>query len=209
VFKTKMSGKDFPSVKAEDKQIVLNILLHAADFSRHARFADCCMRWTVRYMEEAFRQGDEEVKHKLPISRFFDRSTSFIPKVQIGFIEGFVLPTYELIAQIAPEVEEEILPLLHAAKSKYHTVVAEAARRAGRVDMAEQHAEQAGRKSGAAGKNQKKGLAGKLQRSMSTRLTAAGGNKRGSVMTMLGMGAKSPRSGSKEPKVGQAGQAQP
>jgi len=107
-------------------------------------------------------------------------------------------------------VEEEILPLLHAAKSKYHTVVAEAARRAGRVDMAEQHAEQAGRKSGAAGKNQKKGLAGKLQRSMSTRLTAAGGNKRGSVMTMLGMGgSKSPRSGSKEPKVGQAGQAQP
>ena len=56
-----------------------------------------------------------------------------------------------------------------AAKSKYHTVVAEAARRAGRVDMAEQHAEQAGRKSGAAGKNQKKGLAGKLQRSLRTR----------------------------------------
>merc|ERR1711981_1411451 len=56
-FKTKMSAKDFPSAKAEDKQIVLNIILQGSEFSRHARTLPVCLRWAVRYMEEAFRQG--------------------------------------------------------------------------------------------------------------------------------------------------------
>jgi hypothetical protein len=115
-FKTKMSAKDFPSAKAEDKQIVLNIILHGSEFSRHARPLPVCLRWTVRYMEEAFRQGDEEVKQKLQVSRFFERGKASIPKVQSGFIEGFVQPTYDLMVQILPDMQDEIMPQLHANK---------------------------------------------------------------------------------------------
>ena len=43
-FKTKMSAKDFPSAKAEDKQIVLNIILQGSEFSRHARTLPVCLR---------------------------------------------------------------------------------------------------------------------------------------------------------------------
>merc|ERR1711939_665325 len=66
-----MSAKDFPSAKAEDKQIVLNIILHGSEFSRHARTLPVCLRWAVRYMEEAFRQGDEEIRQiaGIPILR--------------------------------------------------------------------------------------------------------------------------------------------
>jgi hypothetical protein len=115
-FKTKMTAKDFPSAKAEDKQIVLNIILHGSEFSRHARTLPVCLRWSVRYMEEAFRQGDEEMKQKLQVSRFFERSKASIAKVQSGFIEGFVQPTFDLMVQILPDMQEEIMPQLHANK---------------------------------------------------------------------------------------------
>merc|ERR1711937_1031404 len=67
-------------------------------------------------MEEAFRQDDEEVKGKLQVSRFFERGKASIPKVQSGFIEGFVQPTFDLMVQILPDMQEEIMPQLHANK---------------------------------------------------------------------------------------------
>jgi len=118
-FKTKMSAKDFPSAKAEDKQIVLNIILQGSEFSRHARTLPVCLRWAVRYMEEAFRQGDEEIRQKLQVSRFFERQKASISKVQSGFIEGFVQPTLELMVQILPDMQEQIMPQLHANKMYY------------------------------------------------------------------------------------------
>jgi hypothetical protein len=118
-FKTKMSAKDFPSAKAEDKQIVLNMILHCAEFSRHARTLPVCLRWAVRYMEEAFRQGDDEVNRKIQVSRFFERNRASIAKVQHGFIEGFVQPTYDLFSQIVPEINEHVIPNLQSNKQFY------------------------------------------------------------------------------------------
>merc|ERR1712078_599722 len=70
-------------------------------------------------MEEAFRQGDEEMKQKLQVSRFFERSKASIAKVQSSFIEGFVQPTFDLLVQILPDIQEEIMPQLQANKQFY------------------------------------------------------------------------------------------
>jgi len=159
------------------------------------------------------KQMDEEVKHKLPISRFFDRATSVIPKVQIGFIEGFVLPTFDLIAQIAPEVEEEALPLLNVTKGQYNSVLAEQARRAGRLEQAELLSQDGGKGKGKGRSKMNKSATASLRKSMSSRLLPAatqgtGTNRRASVMQMLGMGKKG-ASASKEAPKPAAGQAQP
>merc|ERR1719337_44307 len=88
-----MTAKDFPSAKAEDKQIVLNIILQGSEFSRHARTLPVCLRWAVRYMEEAFRQGDEEIRQKLQVSRFFERQKACETKIKPSPCRG-VLPAF-------------------------------------------------------------------------------------------------------------------
>merc|ERR1719253_1453313 len=85
-FKTKMSGRDFPAA-AEDKQVLLQVLLRAADMSNATRQLPTCLRWATRAMEEFLRQGDAEKRHKIPVTRFFDRSSPQTAGCQAGYIE--------------------------------------------------------------------------------------------------------------------------
>ncbi|KAI8835578.1 phosphodiesterase 4D [Chytriomyces cf. hyalinus JEL632] len=47
-------------------------------------------------MEEFFRQGDEELKRGVQVSMFMNRTTTDVPKCQIGFIDFIVLPLFEV-----------------------------------------------------------------------------------------------------------------
>lgn len=88
----------------EAQQSVLNMLLHSSDISNPAKPEKISGKWTKMVYEEFFLQGDMEKESGLPISMFCDRVTTNINKAMIGFINFVILPTFEIIVTLIPEV---------------------------------------------------------------------------------------------------------
>ncbi|ORY22265.1 HD-domain/PDEase-like protein [Rhizoclosmatium globosum] len=74
---------DFNS--AQDRQLALNISSNVETFRTRPK------DWKV------FQQGDEEKRSGYPVSMFMDRTTTFIPKCQVGFVDYIVIPLYEAL----------------------------------------------------------------------------------------------------------------
>mmetsp|Transcript_63043 Transcript_63043/g.153613 ORF Transcript_63043/g.153613 Transcript_63043/m.153613 type:complete len:221 (+) Transcript_63043:1095-1757(+) len=89
---------------------VLGYMLHLADISNPAKSSDLAAMWADRVLEEFFLQGDKEAELALPISPLCDRRTTSRSQSQIGFINFIVLPAYELLGQLIPQVESVVLP---------------------------------------------------------------------------------------------------
>jgi hypothetical protein len=117
-FKNKLSGKDFPAA-ADDKQILLNILLHAADLSHITRAQPVCLRWAARAMEEFLRQGDAEKRYKIPVQMFFDRTSTSVAKCQMSYLEVFGTSMFDTLALFMPEVETTCVAQMAINKAHY------------------------------------------------------------------------------------------
>ena len=112
------------SLRHEDKDKILELddadettlffyLLHAADISNPSKPSPLCVEWADRCLEEFFAQGDIEKARGLPVSPLCDRETTFRPQSQIGFIKFVILPTFKVLAEFLPQVDEQILPLIN------------------------------------------------------------------------------------------------
>ena len=55
--------------------------------------------------EEFWRQGDLEKKKNLPVSFLCDRDQINIPQSQKGFINGFIIPTFENLVSVFPSLK--------------------------------------------------------------------------------------------------------
>lgn len=103
-FKGKVAGGglDLES-KPEDRRLVLQLALKAADISHTSKSLETHRRWTESITEEFYSQGDEERARNLPPSPFMDRSTGNLPKSQVGFIGFLVMPLYETWCDVFEE----------------------------------------------------------------------------------------------------------
>jgi len=117
-FKTKLSGKDFPA-SADDKQILLNILLRAADLSHVTRATTTSLRWAARAMEEFLRQGDAEKRYKIPVQKFFDRTSTSVAKCQMSYLEVFGASMFDTLALFIPEVDTTCVAQMAVNKAHY------------------------------------------------------------------------------------------
>jgi hypothetical protein len=99
----KLLVEDGPN-QFEQQQNVLNLLIHTCDISHNSKPFDISYIWTYRLMDEFWRQGDTEQKMGLPISFLCDRKTTDVPKSQIGFIKGIIIPTFDLVIEIFPTI---------------------------------------------------------------------------------------------------------
>jgi hypothetical protein len=88
----------------EEEQEIINFLVHAADISHCTKKFEISYNWTNLVSEEFWRQGDEEKKLGLPISFLCDRNNTDIPKSQIGFIKGIIIPTFDLLVDFLPDL---------------------------------------------------------------------------------------------------------
>lgn len=86
------------------QQDVFNYTLHAADLSHNVKSFDITEKWTYLLMDEFWNQGDLEKMNNLPISFNCDRKTANVPKSQIGFLNGFIVPTFSLLTHLFPQV---------------------------------------------------------------------------------------------------------
>ncbi|KAJ3413736.1 High affinity cAMP-specific 3',5'-cyclic phosphodiesterase 7A [Chytridiales sp. JEL 0842] len=109
-FKNKLNGVGFNFDARQDRKLILNIAIKCADVNNPAKPLDSCKRWTELIMEEFFRQGDEEKRRGVPVSMFYNRETTDIPKCQIGFIDFIVHPLFEawsgfMLEDLKPQME--------------------------------------------------------------------------------------------------------
>ena len=84
-------------------------LHHPTDIGNAARETETYLKWVARTMEEFFRQGDLEREKNLPVSTFFDREATSIPKCQMGYMDVLVLPLFTVLGQLIPEVADVCL----------------------------------------------------------------------------------------------------
>lgn len=91
--------------KFDAKQEVLNYTLHAADISHNVKKFEITEKWTDLVMNEFWNQGDLEKENLLPVSFNCDRMTTNVPKGQVGFLNGFIIPTFVLLVHIFPNLE--------------------------------------------------------------------------------------------------------
>lgn len=89
--------------KFDAQQEILNYFLHAADLSHNVKSFEITEVWTNLVMNEFWDQGDKEKELGLPISFNCDRLTANVPKGQIGFLNGIIIPTFHLMASIYPD----------------------------------------------------------------------------------------------------------
>ena len=62
------------------------------------------MKWVELLSEEFWLQGDKEKSMGLTVSFLCDRKDTNVPLSQVNFIRGFILPTFEVLVSIFPNL---------------------------------------------------------------------------------------------------------
>jgi hypothetical protein len=88
----------------DDQQEILNFLIHTADLSHNSKDFKISHKWSYLLSEEFWRQGDLEKEKNLPVSFLCDRNTADVPKSQIGFIKGIIIPTFDILVDFLPSL---------------------------------------------------------------------------------------------------------
>merc|ERR1719217_1989170 len=90
----------------DNKKMVLNLLLHAADISNPCKPWRTCRAWALRVLEEFFAQGDQEKALGIPVQMLNDREKVNRPNSQIGFIEFIVSPLIAAEIKLFPQLAD-------------------------------------------------------------------------------------------------------
>ena len=91
--------------KFEEQQSLLDFLIHSADLAHNSKLFSISLKWVELLSEEFWLQGDKEKSMNLPVSFLCDRENYNIPNSQVGFIKGFVIPTYEVLVDAFPTLK--------------------------------------------------------------------------------------------------------
>ncbi|XP_018650510.1 putative high-affinity cgmp-specific 3,5-cyclic phosphodiesterase [Schistosoma mansoni] len=87
------------------KDLVMVIILKISDISNEARPLNVAGPWINRLLAEFFHQSDYEKLVGLPVAPFMDRHKVTKSASQCGFIRFVILPLFESLAKLLPEVK--------------------------------------------------------------------------------------------------------
>ena len=93
-----------PLSTRDDRQLVLNFLLHCGDLSNPMKPFFISKQWATRVVDEFFSQGEKEVANNLPLSPFCDRNNLSLPLSQINFIEIMLAPLVVQMVRVFPQL---------------------------------------------------------------------------------------------------------
>jgi hypothetical protein len=92
----------------EEKQALFDYFIHSADLGHNTKNFDISLRWVELLSTEFWLQGDKEKAMNLTVSFLCDRDTTNVPKSQVGFIGGFIIPTYNFLVVMFPTLSYTI-----------------------------------------------------------------------------------------------------
>ena len=92
----------------EEQQALFDYFIHSADLAHNTKKFKISLKWVELLSNEFWLQGDKERKMNLNISFLCDRDTTNVPKSQVGFIGGFIIPTYNYLVVMFPTLSYTI-----------------------------------------------------------------------------------------------------
>ena len=81
--------------KVDDKLIILKTAIKCADIGHSAKSWDLHHKWSMKVVEEFFRQGDIERERGQAISMYCDRESTIVSKSQAGFLSVICEPLFK------------------------------------------------------------------------------------------------------------------
>ena len=91
-----------PKTKFEEQQSMLDFFVHSADLAHNTKLFSISIQWVELLSNEFWIQGDKEKSMNLPVSFLCERIDSDIPNSQVGFIKGFIIPTFNILVTLFP-----------------------------------------------------------------------------------------------------------
>jgi hypothetical protein len=98
-----ISGND--KTKFDEQQAVLDYFIHSADLAHNTKPFEISLQWVELLSNEFWLQGDREKEINLPISFLCNRIDTDVPKSQVGFIKGFIIPTFDVLIKMFPSLD--------------------------------------------------------------------------------------------------------
>ncbi|MCQ2818899.1 MAG: 3',5'-cyclic nucleotide phosphodiesterase [archaeon] len=99
--KERLSKED---TKFDNQQSFLDYFIHAADLAHNTKLFSISLQWVELLSKEFWLQGDKEKMQQLPVSFLCDRENTNVPKSQVGFIKGFIIPTFDVLINVFPSL---------------------------------------------------------------------------------------------------------
>ncbi|NXX79445.1 PDE9A phosphodiesterase, partial [Urocolius indicus] len=116
-FKEKMENFDYSN--EEHMTCLKMVLIKCCDISNEVRPMEIAEPWVDCLLEEYFMQSDREKSEGLPVAPFMDRDKVTKPTAQIGFLKFILIPMFETVTKLFPEVEETMLQPLWESRDRY------------------------------------------------------------------------------------------
>ena len=98
------------------------VLIKVADISNEARPMDIAETWLDCLLQEFFAQSALEKKEGLPVTPFMDPDKVSKPGSQVRFIGLVLLPLFEALGDLLPELNEFIIQPVRFALNYYRYV---------------------------------------------------------------------------------------
>ncbi|XP_056400156.1 high affinity cGMP-specific 3',5'-cyclic phosphodiesterase 9A-like isoform X2 [Hyla sarda] len=99
------------------------MMIKCCDISNEVRPTEVAEPWVDCLLEEYFMQSDREKLEGLPVTPFMDRDKVTKPKAQIGFIKFVLIPMFETVMKLFPQIEEVMVRPLQEARDHYEELI--------------------------------------------------------------------------------------
>eukprot|EP00242_Pyramimonas_sp_CCMP2087_P017900 CAMPEP_0198225586 /NCGR_PEP_ID=MMETSP1445-20131203/101721_1 /TAXON_ID=36898 /ORGANISM="Pyramimonas sp., Strain CCMP2087" /LENGTH=1587 /DNA_ID=CAMNT_0043905157 /DNA_START=140 /DNA_END=4903 /DNA_ORIENTATION=+ len=103
--------EEFSNKSAKDRELLMKVILKAADISFVGKRWGLCKKWSGAMREEFRAQGLKEKRLSMPVCPLMAADNN-LPRSLSNFIIYVAQPFFKMIAAIFPEVQTEILPRL-------------------------------------------------------------------------------------------------
>uniref|UniRef100_A0A8C2B4L3 High affinity cGMP-specific 3',5'-cyclic phosphodiesterase 9A n=1 Tax=Cyprinus carpio TaxID=7962 RepID=A0A8C2B4L3_CYPCA len=116
-FRQKVDNFDFTD--EEHVTCLKMVLIKCCDISNEVRPMEVSEPWVDCLLEEYFMQSDREKAEGLPVAPFMDREKVTKPTAQIGFIKFVLIPMFETVMKLFPQIEEVMVQPLRESRDRY------------------------------------------------------------------------------------------
>ncbi|XP_059822221.1 high affinity cGMP-specific 3',5'-cyclic phosphodiesterase 9A isoform X2 [Hypanus sabinus] len=116
-FKQKIDNFDFTN--KDDVTCLQMVLIKCCDISNEVRPTDVAEPWVDCLLQEYFMQSDREKAEGLPVAPFMDRDKVTKATAQIGFINFVLIPLFETVMKLFPQIEDSMVQPLRDSRNHY------------------------------------------------------------------------------------------
>ncbi|KAJ3169768.1 High affinity cAMP-specific and IBMX-insensitive 3',5'-cyclic phosphodiesterase 9A [Irineochytrium annulatum] len=123
IAKFKSHADNFNFDDPAQRQLLLQIITKCSDISNEVRPKHVSEPWVDNLLNEFFNQSDREKAEGLPTAPFMDREKVTKPSAQVGFIGFVMIPLYELVSKVLPNMDGPVIQPIRKAHEYYKAML--------------------------------------------------------------------------------------